>query len=84
MMRKGLFMIVMEKQDLRVQALLLQLKEQQTNTFDLFEAFFGGTSGGGAFGGMGGMGGMGGSMGGMGSSFGTRRRPTSVQGDDIR
>ncbi|CAK9214706.1 unnamed protein product [Sphagnum troendelagicum] len=55
-----------------------------TNTFDLFEAFFGGTSGGGAFGGMGGMGGMGGSMGGMGSSFGTRRRPTSVQGDDIR
>jgi uncharacterized membrane protein YgcG len=55
-----------------------------SNTFDLFEAFFGGTSGGGAFGGMGGMGGMGGSMGGMGSSFGTRRRPTSVQGDDIR
>jgi hypothetical protein len=56
----------------------------QSNTFDLFEAFFGGTSGGGAFVGMGGMGGMGGSMGGMGSSFGTRRRPTSVQGDDIR
>jgi hypothetical protein len=28
-MRKGLFMIVMEKQDLRVLALLLQLKEQQ-------------------------------------------------------
>ncbi|KAH9531629.1 hypothetical protein CY35_19G047900 [Sphagnum magellanicum] len=55
-----------------------------SNTFDLFEAFFGGTSGSGAFVGMGGMGGMGGSMGGMGSSFGTRRRPTSVQGDDIR
>ena len=29
------------------------------------------------------MGGMGG-MGGMGSGFGTQRRPTVVQGDDVR
>jgi molecular chaperone DnaJ len=47
----------------------------QTNPFDLFESFFGGS--------MGGMGGMG-SMGGMGGGFGSRQYSTTVQGDDIR